>query len=176
MKYKFLVSIFALSLALVSCKNEGKENTTTDHTPSESLTVSDEHLASMSENSAANESPVYKPEDLAKDVKDKPLTNLVLSESNFNFGKITKGQIVEHTYEVTNTGKNPLIIAHVRPGFGCTAPDFTKAPILPGQKGKITLKFDSSNFDGMVQKQAEVYANINAVPIMLTFTADIQTK
>ena len=171
MKNKCLVPILVVSLALFSCKNESKENTA-----DETLTVSDEHLASMSENKSANESPVYKPEDLAKDVKDKPLTNLVLSESNFNFGKITKGQIVEHTYEVSNTGKNPLIIAHVRPGCGCTAPDFTKEPILPGKKGKITLKFDSSNFDGMVQKQAEVYANINAVPIMLTFTADIQTK
>jgi hypothetical protein len=99
---------------------------------------------------------------------------LVLSESNFDFGKITKGDKVEHSYTVTNTGDNPLIIAHVRPGCGCTAPEFTKDPILPGKKGKITLKFDSSNFDGRVQKQAEVYANVEAVPLLITFTADIQ--
>ncbi len=106
--------------------------------------------------------------------KISPLTNVVLSESNFEFGKIKKGEHVEHVYEVTNTGVNPLVISEVKPGCGCTVPDYTKDPILPGQKGKITLKFDSSNFDGLVNKQAEVYANVEKSPIMITFSADIQ--
>ena len=55
-------------------------------------------------------------------------------------------------------------------------PDFTKDPILPGQKGKITLKFNSANFDGVVHKAAQVYANVAKNPIELTFTADIQPK
>ena len=103
-----------------------------------------------------------------------PLTNIALSESQYDFGKIKKGDQKEHVYEVTNTGENPLIISQVKPACGCTVPDYTKEPILPGQKGKITLKFDSSSFDGLVNKQAEVYANVEKAPIVLTFTADIQ--
>ncbi|MGC4129326.1 MAG: DUF1573 domain-containing protein [Bergeyella sp.] len=102
-----------------------------------------------------------------------PLTNLALSEDSYSFGDVKKGQSVEHVYEVTNTGTNPLIISSVKPGCGCTAPDYTKDPIMPGQKGKITLKFDSSNFDGMVQKQAEVFANVEKSPIVIGFTANI---
>ncbi len=113
-------------------------------------------------------------DELIKNAQSKPLTNLVLSENHFDFGKIKKGEKVEHVYEVTNTGTNPLIISEVKPGCGCTAPEFTKEPILPGKKGKITLSFDSSNFDGMVNKQAEVYANVEKTPITLTFSADIQ--
>lgn len=113
-------------------------------------------------------------EDLIKEAKSKPLTSLALSENHFEFGKIKKGDQKEHVYEVTNTGKNPLVISHVKPGCGCTAPEYTKEPILPGQKGKITLKFDSSNFDGLVNKQAEVYANVEKAPIIITFSADIQ--
>ena len=45
--------------------------------------------------------------------------------------------------------------------------DYTKEPIMPGQKGQITLKFDSTNFDGVVYKSAEVYANVSQVPIKL---------
>ena len=67
-----------------------------------------------------------------------------------------------------------LIISNVQPTCGCTVPDFTKDPILPGQKGKITLKFNSANFDGVVHKSAEVYANVEKIPVELTFTADIQ--
>lgn len=113
-------------------------------------------------------------QDLVKEAQSKPLTNLALSENHFDYGKIKKGDQKQHVYEVTNTGKNPLIISQVKPGCGCTVPEFTKDPILPGQKGKITLKFDSSNFDGLVNKQAEVYANVDKAPIIITFSADIQ--
>lgn len=102
------------------------------------------------------------------------LTNLALSEPEFDFGKIKKGDKVEHVYEVTNTGKNPLIISSVVPTCGCTVPEFTKDPIMPGQKGKVTLKFDSTNFQGIVHKTAQLYANVSQVPIELKFTADIQ--
>lgn len=103
-----------------------------------------------------------------------PLTMAALSESNYSFGKIKKGDKVEHVYEITNTGENPLIISEVRPACGCTAPDYTKDPIMPGQKGTITLKFDSASFDGMVSKSAEVFANVEKSPIVISFTADIQ--
>lgn len=102
------------------------------------------------------------------------ITNLALSEPEFDFGKIKKGDKVEHVYEVTNTGKNPLIISSVVPTCGCTVPEFTKDPIMPGQKGKVTLKFDSTNFQGIVHKTAQLYANVSQVPIELKFTADIQ--
>lgn len=114
--------------------------------------------------------------EMVQAAQSKPLTNIALSEAQFDFGKIKKGDQKEHIYEVTNTGENPLIISQVKPGCGCTVPDYTKDPILPGQKGKITLKFDSSNFDGLVSKQAEVYANVEKAPILISFSADIQPK
>lgn len=102
------------------------------------------------------------------------ITSLALSENHYNFGAIKKGETVQHTYEITNTGDNPLVISDVKPACGCTAPEFTKDPILPGQKGKIVLSFDSTNFDGLVNKQASVYANVEQSPIMLTFSAEVQ--
>ncbi len=113
-------------------------------------------------------------EDMVKVAQSKPLTNIVLSEAQFDFGKIKKGEQKEHTYEITNMGENPLIISQVKPGCGCTVPDYTKEPILPGKKGQITLKFDSAGFDGLVNKQAEVYANVEKAPIIISFSADIQ--
>ena len=147
------------ALSLVSCKKDQKaDQLIVDEAP-------------------ATEAPaVQTPDELVKEAQSKPLTTLALSESNFEFGKIKKGDHVEHVYEVTNTGTNPLIISQVKPGCGCTAPDYTKDPILPGQKGKITLKFDSTNFDGLVNKQAEVYANVEKAPIVISFSADIQPK
>lgn len=106
-------------------------------------------------------------------IPNAPMTSLALSENHWDFKDVKKGESVEHVYEVTNTGNNPLIISMVKPACGCTAPDYTKEPILPGQKGQITLRFDSSNFDGLQNKQAEVYANVETVPIVLTFSANV---
>lgn len=124
----------------------------------------------------SQQAPVVLESDIIKEANKQPETSLALSEPSFDFGKIKKGDVVEHIYEVTNTGKNPLIISNVQPTCGCTVPEYTKDPIMPGQKGKITLKFDSSNFDGVVHKAAQVYANVAKNPIELTFTADIQPK
>ena len=142
-----------------------------------------EQLVTGSDSSAVEapiQAPVATPEvaqdQMLQDAKSKPLTNLVLSESTHNFGDLKKGETVEHVYEVTNTGTNPLIISNVKPGCGCTAPDYTKDPILPGKKGTITLKFDSSNFDGPIQKSAEVFANVDAAPVSIGFMGNVVAK
>lgn len=168
---KKTLSIIALSIigfGLVSCKKENKETQNAETTATDSLTTG----APATGDSAVN--PVAAPAEAAASVSNAPSTSVALSESNFDFGKIKKGDKVEHVYEITNTGKNPLIISEVKPGCGCTAPDFTKDPIMPGKKGKITLHFDSSSFDGNVQKYADVFANVEKSPIKLTFTANIQ--
>ena len=157
---KNLVKVLPLvaALALVSCK---KDQTADQLVVEETV-----------EANAATATPA--PDAVAVAAAAGPETTVALSESNFAFGKIKKGDKVEHVYEVTNTGTNPLIISEVKPACGCTVPDYTKEPILPGQKGQITLKFDSASFDGLVTKQAEVYANVEKAPIVLSFSADIQ--
>lgn len=133
----------------------------------------------VAEETSTMQSPapaVQTQEALIKKAQNKPLTNAAISENHFDFGKIKKGDKVQHVYEITNTGSNPLVISEVVPGCGCTAPSFTKEPILPGKKGQITLSFDSSSFDGLVNKEASIYANVEKSPIVLTFSANIQPK
>ncbi|MFS4473769.1 DUF1573 domain-containing protein [Chryseobacterium sp. T20] len=166
---KKTLSIIALSIigfGLVSCKKENKETQSAETATTDSAAV----VAPLTTDSAA--APVAG--ETVAPVSNEPSTSVALSENSFDFGKIKKGDKVEHVYEITNTGKNPLIISEVKPGCGCTAPDFTKEPIMPGKKGKVTLHFDSSSFDGNVQKYADVFANVEKAPIRLTFTANIQ--
>ena len=160
MKNFIKIAPIVVALTLLSCK---KEQTADQLVIEEATTqVAEPNIDSQ--------------EDMIKEAKSKPLTNIVLSEAQFDFGKINKGDKKEHTYEITNMGENPLIISQVKPGCGCTVPDYTKEPILPGKKGQITLKFDSAGFDGLVNKQAEVYANVEKAPIIIGFSADIQPQ
>jgi hypothetical protein len=172
---KKTLSIIALSIigfGLVSCKKENKEVQSTETIATDSAATATPTTPTTDSASAAT--PVTTAEAATPAPSNQPSTTIALSESNFDFGTIKKGDKVQHVYEVTNTGKNPLVISEVKPGCGCTVPDFTKEPIMPGKKGKITLHFDSSNFDGNVNKYADVFANVEKAPIKLTFTANIQ--
>lgn len=168
------LSIIALSIigfGLVSCKKEeNKELQNSETIAPDSLSTS----APADSLSAVAPAAAVTGETAVPAASNQPLTTVALSQSSFDFGNIKKGDKVNHIYEITNTGKNPLVISEVKPGCGCTAPEFTKEPILPGQKGKITLSFDSSSFDGAVQKSADVFANVEKAPIKLTFNANIQ--
>ncbi|SIP97996.1 Protein of unknown function [Chryseobacterium sp. RU37D] len=169
---KKTLSIIALSIigfGWVSCKKENKEVIGT-----ETAVIPDPAAAPVAAPGDSAATSVSAETTAATPASKQPFTTIALSESNFDFGNIKKGDKVEHVYEVTNTGTNPLVISEVKPGCGCTAPDFTKDPIMPGKKGKITLHFDSTNFDGNVQKYADVFANVEKAPVKLTFTANIQ--
>lgn len=170
---KNLIKIVPLvaALSLVSCK---KDQSADQLIVKEETTAIAPDSVSTEAQAPTQDATLVTADDRASEAQSKPLTTVALSESSFEFGKIKKGDHKEHTYEITNTGKNPLIISQVKPGCGCTVPDYTKDPIMPGKKGKITLKFDSSNFDGLVSKQAEIYANVEKAPMVITFTADIQ--
>ncbi|KAA0129181.1 DUF1573 domain-containing protein [Chryseobacterium sp. SN22] len=170
---KKTLSIIALSVigfGMVSCKKENKETAA----GTETAATTTDSAAAAAPAPMGDSAAVASVTEQAATASKQPLTTIALSESNFDFGKIKKGDKVQHVYEVINTGSNPLIISEVKPGCGCTAPDFTKDPIMPGKKGKITLHFDSTNFDGNVSKYADVFANVEKMPIKLTFTANIQ--
>ena len=163
-KFAFAITIALITISLDSCKK---------NEPADQLKSATEATDLSTDATQLVEQTVQTPEEMTKEAQSKPLTTLAISEDMYNFGDIKKGESVEHVYEVTNTGNNPLIISSVKPGCGCTAPDYTKDPIMPGSKGKITLKFDSSNFDGQIHKQAEIYANIEKAPITISFTGNV---
>lgn len=163
MKSIKVLAVAALCTLAFSCNKKEETSTAQDVDSAQAQTV----VEALSQQENPEES------ELLKEAQNKPLTTIAFSETDFNFGDIKKGEKVEHVYEVTNTGTNPLIISNVKPGCGCTVPDYTKEPILPGQKGKITLHFDSANFDGSVYKAADVYMNVEKAPVKLNFSANI---
>lgn len=163
MKSIKILAVAALCTLTFFCNKKEETSSAKDLDSAQAKTV----VEALSQQETPEES------EMLKEAQSKPLTTIAFSETDHNFGDIKKGEKVEHIYEVTNTGKNPLIISNVKPGCGCTVPDYTKEPILPGQKGKITLHFDSTNFDGSVYKSADVFLNVEKVPVKLTFSANI---
>jgi hypothetical protein len=77
-----------------------------------------------------------------------------------DFGVIKRGPPAEHKFEFTNVGNTPIVIMDVTPSCGCTNVDWSKNPVLPGQKGFISLNLKTEEQHGVFKK--EVYIKSNA--------------
>ncbi len=86
--------------------------------------------------------------------------HLSFRPDTWDFGTIreTDGR-VSHTFTGVNRGDSPLVILDVVTTCGCTVPDFSKKPILPGEKTQITVTYDPANRPGSFTKELWVYSS-----------------
>jgi len=85
---------------------------------------------------------------------------IFLKETSFDFGKIPQGKPVFHFFEVTNTGKNPMIISDIQTSCGCTTPEWNKTPIASGETTKIKVGYNAAA-EGNFEKYITITYNQN---------------
>lgn len=97
-------------------------------------------------------------------------------EALFDFGSVKEGVVVEHTFSFTNTGTQPLKVSQAKPSCGCTAPDWTREEIAPGEKGMVTVKFDSKGRPGQQNKSVRLITNTKNGNEIVSFTAYVEEE
>lgn len=93
-----------------------------------------------------------------------------------NFGTFSKdAPVVKCAFTFTNVGTAPLIIHQAFASCGCTVPTFTKAPIKPGEKGKIDVTYDGTDkFPGHFQKTITIRSNAVSEVVRLTIEGEME--
>lgn len=86
---------------------------------------------------------------------------LVVENTNFDFGTLTSGETVSHSYELSNKGRSDLIIRKLVSSCGCTAVLPSKKVIAPGETATINVVFNSR---GKVGKQYKTITLITNSP------------
>lgn len=99
---------------------------------------------------------------------------ITFKEESHDFGKINeeKGP-VSYEFEFTNTGAQPLIIQGVKASCGCTTPEWTKDPVLPGKKGKVKATYDPKGRPGPFNKSITVTSNAENSTVVLTIKGEV---
>jgi hypothetical protein len=85
---------------------------------------------------------------------------LEFDQTTYDFGTVqeTEGKITGR-FTFTNTGTEDLMLTAVRPGCGCTAANYTKTAVKPGEKGFIDATYDPYNRPGSFNKNIRVTSN-----------------
>lgn len=98
---------------------------------------------------------------------------MTFEKETHDFGKITQGEKVSHSFKFKNTGGSDLVISSAQGSCGCTVPDYPKKPIAPGEEGKIDVVFDSNGKSGKTSKTVTVVTNGNPATRTLTISSEI---
>jgi hypothetical protein len=99
---------------------------------------------------------------------------ITLDNDIYDFGVVSEGEKVKHVYNFTNTGKSPLILSNVSASCGCTTPEYSKHPINPGEKGSVTVVFDSQNQVGIQQKIISILSNAEPSQTILQLKGEVK--
>ncbi|MBS1635603.1 MAG: DUF1573 domain-containing protein [Bacteroidetes bacterium] len=85
-----------------------------------------------------------------------------------DLGDIAQNKPVNIEFEFTNTGTSPVLITNVQASCGCTATNYAKSPVLPGETTKITATYNAAA-KGAFKKTVTVTTNADVAPQTLTF-------
>jgi hypothetical protein len=125
------------------------------------LTASLSFAADQPAKAKKTAAPAAKKPEAAKETAKAP--RLTIVEPVKDYGTIPKGEKLDWSFLVKNTGDTDLQIIAAKPGCGCTVADFDKV-IKPGETGKVTAHVDTTAFAGPIAKTVTLETNDPTTP------------
>ena len=99
---------------------------------------------------------------------------LTFEPDTWNFGAIRESDgKVSHVFTGTNRTDRPIVILDVITSCGCTAPAFSKKPILPGRTTEIRVTYDPTDRPGAFTKRLTVYSSDRRKIAQLTVAGEV---
>lgn len=80
------------------------------------------------------------------------------------------------TFTFTNTGNKPLYITNVKASCGCTATEYTKEPVKPGEKGFVKATYNPKNRPGKFNKSVTVTTNTENPTSLLRIEGEVTPR
>lgn len=106
-----------------------------------------------------------------------PFAEIQFEKLDHSFGKIKEeAGPANYNFNFVNTGKVPMVIQGVEASCGCTTPEWSREPILPGKKGFIKVSYNPDQRPGVFTKSITVNANVPKNFRVLTISGDVIPK
>jgi len=118
-------------------------------------------------NIVENSATLENPEELNR------LAKFKFEETEVDFGSINEGEIVEHTFKFKNVGNEDLIITNVQTSCGCTASNWPRNAISPGETSELLVSFNSQGKKGLNTKEITVIGNTRPTQTILIIKANV---
>jgi hypothetical protein len=109
--------------------------------------------------------------------QEEKFTKLTFDKTDHDFGTlIEENGPTTCTFTFKNVGDEPLVIKNVQASCGCTTPDWTKTPVMPGKEGYIKATYAVTGRPGSFNKSITVTCNVKERAIVLTIKGNVIKK
>lgn len=87
--------------------------------------------------------------------------DIKFEKNTHDFGTFPEEKpIVSYTFKFTNVGDAPLVIHQAVASCGCTVPEYTQEPVLPGKTGTIKITYNGTGkYPGHFKKSITLRTN-----------------
>ncbi|MBA7495009.1 hypothetical protein ES702_05588 [subsurface metagenome] len=89
---------------------------------------------------------------------------ILVSEDEWDFGKVTQGEKPTHIFIVKNGGEGDLIIEGLKESCPCIEVSISTTRIQPGESAELEVSYDTTDYVGKDEKHIHIYSNDPQVP------------
>ena len=93
-----------------------------------------------------------------------PKPRILVSEEEWDFGKVTQGEKPTHIFIVKNGGEGDLIIESLKESCACIEASISTTRIQPGESAELKVSYDTTDYLGKDEKHIHIYSNDPQVP------------
>ena len=103
--------------------------------------------------------------------------SMSFQKTEHDFGQIKEdGGTATYSFVFVNKASTPIIINNVAASCGCTTPEWTKEPVIPGKSGTIKVTYDPKNRPGPFDKTITINYNLDSKVAVLRIKGVVQEK
>jgi len=84
---------------------------------------------------------------------------ILVSEEEWDFGKVIQGEKPTHIFIVKNGGEGDLIIEGVKESCACIEASISTNRIKPGESAELKVSYDTTDYVGKDEKHIHIYSN-----------------
>jgi hypothetical protein len=85
--------------------------------------------------------------------------DMVFADMVHDFGSVPEGPDATCEFTFKNNSKDPIVIQKAQPSCGCTVPQFSSEPVLPGKTGTINVAYHTKGKPNAFTKTITVLSN-----------------
>ncbi len=104
--------------------------------------------------------------------KTKSTSSVAWKAETIEVGEIKQNVPKNVEFEFKNTGKAAVVITNVKAACGCTATEYTKTPVKPGETAKVVATYNAAA-KGAFSKTVTVTISGDEAPKVLTFKGTV---
>ncbi len=104
--------------------------------------------------------------------------DIKFDKTSHDFGTFSENSpVVSCVFTFTNVGDAPLVIHQAIASCGCTVPEYTQDPVLPGNTGTIKITYNGTGkYPGHFKKSVTLRSNAKTEMMRLYIEGDMTAK